>query len=348
MNIVSEHSLAPYHTFGIDRQAAHIVIAESVEDLRTIWQCSEYQALPKLMLGHGSNLLFCDDYQGVVVINRIKGIEVTESESDFLLHVGGGENWHDLVKWTVDQNMPGLENLALIPGCVGSSPIQNIGAYGVELKDVCDYVDVLNIQTGESLRLSADECQFGYRESIFKHQLSADHIITSVGLRLSKQWQPKVHYGPLAQLAISELTPPLIFDTICQIRREKLPDPQLCGNAGSFFKNPVVDSFTVHELKKQYPEMPSYEAGNGSFKLAAGWLIDQCNLKGFSIGGAQVHPLQALVLTNTGNATSNDIIQLAQHIVDTVKEKFDVALQHEVRFMGATQETSLAECQHHE
>lgn len=343
MKVLQERSLSPFHTFGIEVVADHIVVAESAQDLVTIWQDEQYRASPKLVVGQGSNLLFCEDYAGVIVLNRISGIEVIETADSYQLHVGAGEDWHKLVCSTIENNMPGLENLALIPGCVGSSPIQNIGAYGVELKDLCQYVDVIELDTGKPSRLLVPDCQFGYRDSIFKHTLKNTHAIVAVGLELPKVWRPKISYGPLAQFDSATVTAKEIFDEVCRIRKVKLPDPAVLGNAGSFFKNPVVDSTKREQLLVVYPNMPSYEMANGEFKLAAGWLIDQCGLKGYQVGGAKVHEQQALVLVNQDQATARDVLELANDIVCTVKNTFDVTLEHEVRFMAAHQETKLAE-----
>ncbi|MGF1757595.1 UDP-N-acetylmuramate dehydrogenase [Photobacterium sagamiensis] len=343
MKVLQERSLAPFHTFGIEVTADHIIVAESAQDLVAIWQDEQYRALPKLIVGRGSNLLFCENYAGVIVLNRIAGIDVTETADEFLLHVGAGEDWHHLVHSSVENKMPGLENLALIPGCVGSSPIQNIGAYGVELKDVCQYVDVVELNTGKPSRIVASDCQFGYRDSIFKHALKNTHAIVAVGLKLPKAWRPNVSYGPLAQFATETVTAKEIFDEVCRIRQQKLPDPTVLGNAGSFFKNPVVDKTKREQLMAVYPTMPSYEMADGSFKLAAGWLIDQCGLKGYQVGGAKVHEQQALVLVNHDQATARDVLVLARDVVFAVEEKFAVSLEHEVRFMDAEKETKLAE-----
>ncbi|WP_305843672.1 UDP-N-acetylmuramate dehydrogenase [Photobacterium leiognathi] len=343
MKVLHESGLAPYHTFGIDVSAKYIIEASSVEDFLAIWRDETYQEVPKLVVGQGSNLLFCEDYQGVIVLNRIKGIDVVDNAEYVDLHVGGGEDWHGLVSWAVDNGFNGLENLALIPGCVGSSPIQNIGAYGVEIKDVCHYVDVLNVQTGQSKRLMADECNFGYRDSIFKRELKDDHIITAVGFRLTKAWSPQISYGPLAKFSLDTVTAKEIFDEVCAVRREKLPDPKVTGNAGSFFKNPIISLAERTRLLADFPSMPNYPVDGEHCKLAAGWLIDQCGLKGHQIGGAKVHPQQALVLTNAGGATANDVLHLAQYVVDTVKAKFGVSLEHEVRFMAHNAETNLTE-----
>ncbi|KXF79606.1 UDP-N-acetylmuramate dehydrogenase [Enterovibrio coralii] len=339
-------SLKPFHTFGIDVDAKQIIEAHCAEDFLSVWR--DYADEPKLILGEGSNLLFCQSYDGVVVLNRLKGIDVDETATAWRLHVAGGENWHELVRWTVEQNMPGLENLALIPGLVGSAPIQNIGAYGVELNERCEYVDVLMLETGDVVRMSADECEFGYRDSVFKGRLKDKAIIVAVGLLLPKVWVPVIGYGALSELSEqSELTALDVFNKVCDIRNEKLPNPAVIGNAGSFFKNPVVSKSQADALAVQHDKMPRFAVSDDHVKLAAGWLIDQCGLKGFRVGGAAVHDKQALVLTNLENASAEDVVALAKHVVDTVESKFGVSLEHEVRFMGAHAETTLeAVCQH--
>ncbi|WP_434357453.1 UDP-N-acetylmuramate dehydrogenase [Parasalinivibrio latis] len=342
MITLTDNSLASHHTFGIAVNAKHIICAESAEELVSIWQSSQYASLPKLILGEGSNMLFCSDYPGLVVLNRIRGIEVEERTDDWLVHAGAGENWHEFVRWTLEQGMPGLENLALIPGCVGSSPIQNIGAYGAEIKEFCEYVDVLNIASGEVQRLPAEACRFGYRDSVFKHELKDGYIITAVGFRISKLWLPKLGYGALSALD-DNATPMDVFNAVCDIRRSKLPDPARLGNAGSFFKNPVIGRELAECLLVEYPGMPCYSVGEGSCKLAAGWLIDQAGLKGMTVGGAKVHEQQALVLVNTGNATSADVLRLALKVVESVAQRFGVQLEHEVRFMDMAEETTLPE-----
>lgn len=239
--------------------------------------------------------------------------------------------------------MPGLENLALIPGCVGSSPIQNIGAYGVELQRVCEYVDCVELSTGKHLRVNAAECRFGYRDSIFKHEYQDRFAIVAVGLRLPKQWQPVLTYGDLTRLDPTTVTPQQVFDSVCHMRTTKLPDPKVNGNAGSFFKNPVVTGNIAQELLAKFPTAPHYPQADGSVKLAAGWLIDQCQLKGMRIGGAAVHQQQALVLINADNATSQDVVQLAHHVRQKVGEKFNVWLEPEVRFIGPQGEMNAVE-----
>ncbi|SKA69902.1 UDP-N-acetylmuramate dehydrogenase [Enterovibrio nigricans] len=345
MKTLPTKSLKPFHTFGLDVDAKEIIEAHSVEDILAIWRDKESE--PKLILGEGSNLLFCEDYAGIVILNRLKGIEVEEIVTGWRLHVAGGENWHDLVRWTVEQNIPGLENLALIPGLVGSAPIQNIGAYGVELNDRCEYVDALMLDSGEIVRLTAEECEFGYRDSIFKGRLKNKAMIVAVGLLLPKVWHPVIGYGALNELADKQDLSVLdVFNEVCTIRNEKLPNPKEIGNAGSFFKNPVVSKSQADNLEVHYDKMPRFTVSDDEVKLAAGWLIDQCGLKGCRIGGASVHEKQALVLTNAESATASDVVALAKHVVDTVNAKFGVTLEHEVRFIGASAETTLeAVCQ---
>ncbi|MFQ1014078.1 UDP-N-acetylmuramate dehydrogenase [Avibacterium paragallinarum] len=327
-------NLKPYHTFGIDAKAKQVQKITALEQIVPLWQQAREQNLPVLLLGQGSNVLFVEDFNGVVAINALQGIEHRQDEAFHYLHVQGGENWHQLVQWSLQQGIYGLENLALIPGCAGSAPIQNIGAYGVEFKDVCDYVDVLNLTNGEVFRLSNAECQFGYRESVFKHQYKTGYMIIAVGLKLAKTWQPVLNYGTLSRFNAESVSAVDIFDEICQVRRAKLPDPQVFGNAGSFFKNPVISTALFEQLKLQYPEIPHYPQPDGTVKLAAGWLIDQCGLKGYQLGGAAVHQQQALVLINKAGASGKEIANLARHIRETVAAKFGVFLQPEVRFIG--------------
>lgn len=331
-------NLQPFHTFHLPVSACEIIEAQSVEQLQQAWLKAKSENLPVLFLGQGSNMLFLEDFQGMVIINRLLGIEHQQDEDFHYLHVKGGENWHQLVKWSLQQGIQGLENLALIPGCAGSAPIQNIGAYGVEFKDVCDYVEVLNLNTQESFRLKADECEFGYRESIFKHRYQQGYVITAVGLKLAKNWQPVLKYGSLVDFDPRTVTAQQIFEEVCHIRQSKLPNPDEFGNAGSFFKNPVVSAAQFEQIEKQFKNLPHFPQADGTVKLAAGWLIDQCGLKGFQIGGAAVHEKQALVLINKQQATGQDVLHLAHHVRQTVAQKFGVNLQPEVRFIGANGE----------
>ena len=328
-------NLQPFHTFHISVQAHEIIDAHSVAQLQEAWDHAKAMNLPILFLGQGSNMLFLADFSGIVVLNRLMGITHTQDTEFHYLHVNGGENWHHLVEWSVNEGIYGLENLALIPGCAGSAPIQNIGAYGVEFKDICHYVEVLNLSTHEIFRLTAEECKFGYRDSIFKHHYQSGYVITAIGLKLNKNWQPVLKYGSLTEFDSLKVTAKQIFDEICQIRQSKLPNPDEFGNAGSFFKNPVVSAEHFAEIKKHHENLPHFPQPDGSVKLAAGWLIDQCQLKGYQIGGAAVHEKQALVLINKGGAKGEDVANLARHVRHTVEIKFGVCLQPEVRFIGA-------------
>ncbi|GEM77660.1 UDP-N-acetylenolpyruvoylglucosamine reductase [Vibrio sagamiensis NBRC 104589] len=342
MEIKEHASLKAFHTFGIEQTCDYLAVVESVDDVVQLFKSPKLQILPKLFLGKGSNVLFTCPYQGIVIVNRLMGKTMQETETHYLLHVEGGEDWPSLVEWCVDKGMGGLENLALIPGCVGSAPIQNIGAYGQEFQNVCDYVDILDLQTFTTQRMTAEECHFGYRDSIFKQALLGQCFITGVGLKLSKKWQPLNQYGPLQSIPKEVLSPRTIFERVCEIRKEKLPDPDRVGNAGSFFKNPVIDKDHYDQLKTQYADIVAYPSDAG-MKVAAGWLIDQCGLKGASVNGAQVHPQQALVLTNADNCSAEDIIDLASLVKRAVWSKYQIVLEHEVRFMGSTAETNLAE-----
>lgn len=330
-------SLLPFNTFGLSQTADDIVILDHRDQLTGL---TAYQG-PRLMVGEGSNLLFTAPFRGLAVVNRLKGIEVTGTPDDWLLTVQGGENWHELVCYCLAHDMPGLENLALIPGTVGAAPIQNIGAYGVELSRFCERVESYDWQSGETRYWTAAECAFGYRDSVFKHQ-AREHLILSVTLRLPKVWQPVLGYGPLAELG-EHATAHQVFEQVCATRRAKLPDPAELGNAGSFFKNPKVIPAQAEALKLAWPDLPVYPAEGGQVKLAAGWLIEKAGLKGTEVGSAAVHERQALVLVNRGEASSEDILRLAALVRDRVSGQFGVQLEPEVRMIGAEGETHLDE-----
>ncbi|MBT0728427.1 UDP-N-acetylmuramate dehydrogenase [Rosenbergiella australiborealis] len=334
----SQTSLKPLNTFGLSVSAKSIVYASDTETLIDSWQ--DHQGKPWLLMGGGSNMLFLDDFDGTVVINQLKGISVEQTQDNWLIHCAAGENWHDFVQFTIKEDMPGLENLALIPGTVGSAPIQNIGAYGVELKDVCDYVDILDLTQNKLVRLTHTECLFGYRESIFKHRYQHGYVITAVGFRLPKCWQPNFSYGPLKAVKETLTTPKSIFDKVCEIRRSKLPDPAKMGNAGSFFKNPIISTQAAEAIKQHYPDAPFYPQNSDQVKIAAGWLIEQAGLKGYQAHGAGVHPQQALVLVNLGEAQPADVVSMAKHVRDTVHQKFSIWLEPEVRFIGTKGEVN--------
>lgn len=341
MKLTAHADLSALNTFSLAARCRWLAELTRVDELPSLMATPEFLGQPRLILGGGSNLLFTCDFEGLVIHNRLRGIQVEDGGDHWLLQVAAGESWHELVCHTLAQGMPGLENLALIPGTVGAAPVQNIGAYGVELASFCRHVDTFNWHTGQQERIPAEACRFGYRDSIFKHDYQESHLITAVGLALPKAWLPVLGYGPLGALAAP--TPQAIFETVCATRMAKLPDPAVLGNAGSFFKNPVVSAAQADALKERWPTLPVYGAGEGQSKLAAGWLIDQCGLKGFAIGGAQVHGQQALVLVNRGGATAVELIALAAHVRDAVQQRFGVLLEHEVRFMGARGETWLDE-----
>lgn len=263
-----------------------------------------------------------------------------QTRGTFILELAKiGTTW---VVYCLDRNMPGLENLALIPGCVGSAPIQNIGAYGVEFEQVCDYVDILMLNSGEKRRLNVNDCKFGYRDSVFKHEYRLKCAVVSVGLKLKKAWTPVLTYSDLTRLDANVVTPYQVFDTVCAVRRSKLPDPNAIGNAGSFFKNPVVDYETANRLIGTFPNLPHCNQADGKVKLTAAWLIDQCQLKGWKVGGAAVHDKQPLVLVNIGGkATGRDVAALAKCVRQKVSGKFSIWLECEVRIFGADGELDL-------
>jgi len=327
-------SLKELHTFGLAVNAAQYTLVETEEQLQ------ELLPLPAehLILGGGSNMLFTKDFEGLVVHNKIRGIElVEEDDQTVLIRVGGGEVWHQLVLWCIKKGYAGLENLSLIPGSVGAAPIQNIGAYGVELKDVFDRLEAINLSTGDLETLYFQDCAFGYRDSLFKRKAKGKYFITRVLLRLSKQADFNVSYGAIQQVLEDSKTPlsiRSISNAVIQIRTQKLPDPKKIGNSGSFFKNPIVANSKVKEAQKKYPSIPVYPMDDHHSKLAAGWLIDQLGWKGYRKGDAGVHKQQALVLVNYGNAKGSEIWELAQEIQASVYEKFGILLEPEVNILS--------------
>ncbi|WMY94997.1 MAG: UDP-N-acetylmuramate dehydrogenase [Arsenophonus sp.] len=323
-----------YNTFNLDVKAKGIYSASSIEELLFLWESAKLKGWPVLLLGEGSNVLFVKDFQGAVIFNKITALDITESSQNWFIHVGAGNNWHELIKELIKRGIYGLENLALIPGSVGAAPIQNIGAYGIEFKDVCHYVNIVDLNNKKQYCLNVSECQFSYRNSILQYKSYKDFAVISVGLKLKKLWKPMLTYGELVSLKIKKITPESIFHIVCNIRKHKLPDPFIMGNAGSFFKNPVVSQIIANRIKILYPQCPTYlQLEDGKVKLSAGWLIEQCNLKGYQCGGAAVDMHQAVVLVNKNNAIGKDIIKLASYIHKKVMKKFDVILEPEVHFI---------------
>ncbi|MFT4937778.1 MAG: UDP-N-acetylmuramate dehydrogenase [Paraglaciecola sp.] len=325
------YSLKHHHSFKLNASCLNYVEINSSVQLQAL-QLSQLQA-PIWLLGEGSNCVFVDDFQGTVVRIKTKGIKLTENPDHFLLGVSAGENWHKFVFWCMQHNIFGFENLALIPGTVGATPIQNIGAYGVEIESFIQTVEYLCLASGETKQLSHAECQFAYRDSIFKNQLNGRVIITKVIFALPKKWQGVTHYGELARLSNPE--PRDIFKQVVKIRRTKLPDPQIIGNAGSFFKNPVIDKNIFEHLQQKWPNIPNYAAGQEKVKIAAAWLIERLGFKGKSIGGIRCHPDQALVLTNTGEGTGEQLLELAREIKREVGAEFGIELENEVQLIAA-------------
>jgi UDP-N-acetylmuramate dehydrogenase len=332
------HSLRGLNTFGIDVSALYYTEFQTVTELQEILNQPEIRSADKLVLGGGSNILFTGNYNGAVLLNRISGINVQdETEDDALVSAGAGENWHSFVLKTMELNLGGLENLSLIPGCVGAAPIQNIGAYGVEIKDTFHSLEAFKISDCTVRTFSKNECAFGYRDSIFKNDAKGKYIITSVTFRLSKKPVLHLNYGAIKQeLVKMNINDPTIRDVsnaVIAIRQSKLPDPKVIGNAGSFFKNPEVNNSVVETIRLHHPEVVAYPVSDHSSKLAAGWLIEQCGWKGKRIGNVGMHEKQALVLVNYGNATGMELVDHAKRVQQSVKETFGVHLEMEVNII---------------
>ncbi|HQV00225.1 MAG: UDP-N-acetylmuramate dehydrogenase [Bacteroidia bacterium] len=336
--ILNNISLKPLNTFGIDVQATSFVKIDSYNHLMQLVQMPVFKEQPHYILGGGSNLLLTQNYNGLMVQIANKGIEVLkETTQHVYVKVQAGEVWHQFVIWCIAQNYAGVENLSLIPGSVGAGPMQNIGAYGVELKDVFFELEALHIPTNTLKTFDAGQCNFGYRQSIFKTELKSQCIILSVTFRLNKQPEFKVSYGAIKEqlelMQIKTLSIKAISDAVISIRKSKLPNPEEIGNAGSFFKNPTISKEQYKMLISNYPDCVGYALPNDEIKLAAGWLIEQCGFKGKRIGNTGAHAKQALVLVNYGGATGAEVFACAQQIQQEVKLKFDVCLDMEVNIL---------------
>lgn len=327
-------SLRGRNSFGVDQRAAHLVEFETAEDLRTFFAAG----IPGrwTVLAGGNNILFTEDYDGVLLTPAARQIALVSDDGDEVrLRVDAGVEWDDLVEWAVQRGLWGIENLSLIPGKAGAAPVQNIGAYGCEAKDAIRRVKMYCVETGTVLTLDAAHCGFGYRESVFKHDLKGRVIITAVEIALSHTPRPRLGYGDVEREveARGGVTLRNIREAICSIRRAKLPDPAVLGNAGSFFKNPVVEASVAENLLKTYPEMPHYPAPEGRVKLAAGWLIDRAGMKGHRAGNVGVHERQALVIVNHGGATGGEVIAFAHKVQEQVREKFGIEIDTEVNIL---------------
>jgi UDP-N-acetylmuramate dehydrogenase len=334
--------LQPYNTFGIKASSKYFVVIHSVEEARELFKSEIFKKERSFIVGGGSNILLTKDFDGLIIKIDIKGIEVVcegEDAETITLKVGAGEMWHTFVTYCVNHNYGGAENLSLIPGTVGAAPMQNIGAYGVEIKNIIKSVEALEISTGDLKKFNNEACKFGYRESIFKQELKNKYLISSVTLTLTKKnHHYNISYGAindtLKQHGVDDLSVKAISDAVVHIRKSKLPDPSRIGNAGSFFKNPSIQADLLDLIRKTYPSIPTFPSENGLTKIPAGWLIEQCGWKGKTFGNIGVHKDQALVLVNYGDGKGEDIWQLAMKIQESVKEKFSITLHPEVNVIS--------------
>lgn len=327
--------LSAYNSFGLKAIAERFVTAHSLENLRNILTYEK----PRLILGGGSNMLLVNDLNGLVIHNTIKEKRLIAEDEDFVwLRFGAGENWHECVIFSIENGWGGIENLSLIPGTMGAAPIQNIGAYGVELKDVFDSLDAVRIEDNTLHTFSSNDCQFGYRNSVFKQALKGKYIITSVVLKLRKHPVLNMKYGAIKQtiesLGLEEINIKSISDAVIHIRQSKLPDPKVIGNAGSFFKNPIITKIHFEKLEKQFPNIVHYPVDDQHVKVPAGWLIDQAGWKGKQVGQTGTHKNQALVLVNHGHATGEEIYAHAQRIQADILKVYDIKLEMEVNLIA--------------
>jgi UDP-N-acetylmuramate dehydrogenase len=338
--ILHNASLKALNTFGIDVKAKMMASFSSNDELDELLKEKKIANDPnKLILGGGSNILFTKDFDGIVLRNTIKGIEIVKEDSHHIwIRTGAGENWHEFVLYCIENNFAGVENLSLIPGFTGASPMQNIGAYGVEIKEVFHSLEAFHLKDKTTITFSNNDCGFGYRDSVFKHKFKNQFTITHVTYRLRREPKYNTSYGAieleLEKMGVTELSIKAISDAVINIRQSKLPDPKVISNAGSFFKNPTIEKNSYLSLKEQFPELPGYEnQEHTSVKIPAGWLIDQCGWKGYKNGDAGVHEKQALVLVNYGGATGTEIFNLSTQVKESVMEKFGIDLEREVNIV---------------
>lgn len=337
MEIHTDYSLKSYNTFGIEAKAKQFVAVHSLVELQTV--LTENPTNKKFILGGGSNMLLTQNIDALVIHVDLKGKEIIDENDDYAwVESQAGENWHEFVLWTIDQNLGGLENLSLIPGNVGTTPIQNIGAYGVEIKDTFVLCEALHIETQEHVVFKKEECKFGYRESIFKNEVKDEFIITSVVFKLTKRnHQLNTSYGAIeTELANQQISKPTLKDVsnaVIAIRKSKLPDPKELGNSGSFFKNPVLLKSYFEKIQKQFPDIPHYVVSETEVKVPAGWLIEQAGFKGKRFGDAGIHKNQALVLVNYGQATGQEILAVAHNIQETILKTYGIQIEAEVNII---------------
>lgn len=335
MQVHQNFSLKPFNTFGVNASARFFGVFRSVDDLQSLL---EIKADPFLVLGGGSNILFCKNVEGLVARNDIGGIAVVREDKEFVyVKSGAGVVWDEFVQFCVARNWGGVENLSLIPGCVGASPIQNIGAYGVEIKDVFEELEAFDLEEKKLVMFKWSDCEFGYRESVFKNKYKGRFVILNVTFKLRKKPVFDVSYGAirleLERMGVKELCARSVANAVITIRRSKLPDPQKLGNAGSFFKNPIINNELLSQLTSQF-DLPFFSLENEQYKVPAGWLIEKCGWKGARDGDAGCYEKQALVLVNYGHATGQDIYKLSCRIIESIKIRFNISLEREVNLVG--------------
>ena len=338
MKIIENYPLLNLNTFGLDVKAKYFTSINTVNELIEIKKTNEFKDLELLVLGGGSNILFTKDFDGLVILNNIKGKEIiVQNHHSVFLKIGAGENWHELVMYCVDKGWGGIENLSLIPGNTGTAPMQNIGAYGVEIKETFVELEALEISSGKIVKFNNSDCEFGYRESVFKNKMKNQYIILNITLELNKNPVLNVNYGDVkAILENRNIKNPSIKDVsnaIINIRRSKLPDPKKIGNSGSFFKNPIVSLKKLKLIKNKYPKIISYKINENEFKIAAGWMIEIAGWKGKRFNNFGVHEKQALVLVNYGLANGIEIFNLSEKIILDIKDKFGITLEREVNII---------------
>lgn len=337
--LTRDASLQSFNTFGLPARAAWFATIETLPQMASLIAMPEWKHCRRFVLGGGSNLILAGDFDGLVLHVRISGRAlVAESDDAWFVRAGAGENWRDFVRWTLERGWLGLENLALIPGTVGAAPIQNIGAYGLEVAERFQQLEAVDLETGKTVIFDRAACQFGYRDSVFKRGAAERYLVTAVTFRLPRRWQPVTGYADVARELearnIAEPTAWDVFDAVAAIRSRKLPDPARIPNAGSFFKNPVVDATVFIQLTARHPDLPHYPQPDGRMKLAAGWLIERCGWKGGGMGPVGVYEHQALVLVNRGGARGEDVLRLAEAIRTSVRTAFGVELEPEPVILG--------------
>ena len=338
MNIIANYPLLKLNTFGVDVKAKYFVSINTVNELIELTKTKVFKDLQLLILGGGSNILFTKDFDGLVILNSIKGKEIIDqTQESIFLKIGAGENWHELVMYTVDNGWGGIENLSLIPGNTGTAPMQNIGAYGVEIKETFVELEALEISSGKIVKFNNSDCEFGYRESVFKNKMKNQYIILNITLELKKNPVLNINYGDVKAILESQnINNPSIkdvSDAIISIRQSKLPDPKIIGNSGSFFKNPIVSLNQLELIKKKYPNVVNYKINENEFKIAAGWMIERAGWKGKKFNNYGVHEKQALVLVNYGLANGMEIFNLSEEIILDIKDKFGIKLEREVNII---------------